>query len=251
MSFERTALGGAELADLDEQALDAYLARRMPESLRSLAREEQALRLGLLSKIGSRTVPTAAGLLLFGHHPQVVHPEWGVGAIRVRGLCMSDPLADSDNLEGPLAALVAQALAFVTRHTQELPDGTPAEYSTVVMREAIVNALLHRDLRRSGRVALRIFDDRVEVWSPGGCGESAADIDEMLRRGGVSLPPNPLLASCARALGLCEQAGRGLVVMRHGVRKDGGELEVHASAREFLVVVPSRLRAPATLQQLT
>src|SRR5688500_2332639 len=108
MSFERTPLGAAELADLDEDALDAYLKARMPASMRSLPQEEQAVRLGLLGKIGSRTVPTAAGLLLFGRHPQVLHPEWGVGAIRIRGLCMSDALADSDNLEGPLALLVTQ-----------------------------------------------------------------------------------------------------------------------------------------------
>ena len=76
------------------------------------------------------------------------------------------------------------------------------------MREAVVNALVHRDLRRAGRIAIRRFHDRLEVWSPGSLPEGLSDVSELLREGGVPHPRNPILAAFARSLGIGEQRPR-------------------------------------------
>ena len=125
------------------------------------------------------------------------------------------------------------------------------EYSEVAVREAVVNALVHRDLRRAGRVAVRVFSDRIEVWSPGGLAEGLTDIDDLLREGGVSHPRNPLLAAAARSLGLGEQLGRGLPVMGRAGSSYTGRVEIRASPRDVLVTLPSRWLGPQSPSQLS
>jgi predicted HTH transcriptional regulator len=256
VSFERSALSTSSVDELDMQAVAAYVTRRAP-SLRELPAEEAATRLGLLHKTGPRLSPTPVGMLCFGHSPQLLHPEWGVSAVRVDGLTLSDEIAARADLEGNIVAMAHAALLFVRDHTSTLADevqleSAESEYHDSALREAIANALIHRDLRKTGRVALRIFDDRLEVWSPGGLPEGVGDFDDLVQHGGVSLPRNPLLAATARQLGLGEQLGRGLTTIRRAVTQlPNQRLEVRASNRDFMVVLPSRLSRPPAACRLT
>ena len=171
MSHERLPVTGADLDDLDLATLESYVRRRAPGLVEAGSLEEAGIRLGLLAKQAPRVVPTAVGLLVFGRMPQLVMPDWGVAAVAVQGSTLADPLGARLDLEGNLAGLVTQALAFVREQAggrgASLPDGAE-EYPEAAVRETVVNALVHRDLRRTGRVAVRLFLDRLEVWSPGG-----------------------------------------------------------------------------------
>ena len=253
MSHERIAVSGAELEDLDLQAMDAWMTQRAPALRHAGSLEETALRLGLLARAAPRVGPTPVGLLLFGRHPQLVQPDWGVAAVAIAGNSLADPVRLRIDIEGNLAAMVAQVLAFV-REQAELRSQTPLsagsgadEYPEAAVREAVVNALVHRDLRRTGRIAVRLFKDRLEVWSPGGLPEGLSDLEELLREGGVSHPRNPLLAAAARSLGIGEQLGRGLPVMAHSGSYTR-RVEVRTSPRDVLVVLPSRWLAGAQQQ---
>lgn len=260
MSFERTPLAGARLEDLDRGRFAAYVAGRAaafegePDEQSD---EQRAVQLGLLGKVGTRVAPTPVGLLLFGRNPQIVHPEWGVSAIAVDGRTLGDPLSARVDFEGPVTLLLEQALGFVRDHTRVVSDEiTPRdrlpEHPEVAVREALVNALIHRDLRKPARVALRVFRDRLEIWNPGGVGEALADLEDAVQVGGVSIPRNPLLAATARRLGICEQIGRGLVRIRRAILECGADrLHLRATPRDFLVVMPSRLSAPLTARALT
>jgi ATP-dependent DNA helicase RecG len=243
MSHERMAVPGADLDDLDLEALEAFLVRRAPRLLEVGGRDEAAVRLGLLTKTAPRFVPTPVGLYVFGHTPQLVQPDWGLAAVALQGRSLADPVRTRLDLEGSLATLLERALAFVHEETRVQRSATDDEYPEVAVREAIVNALVHRDFRRSGRAAVRLFRDRLEVWSPGGPPENAPDLEDLMREGGVSQPRNPILAATARALGIGEQIGRGLVSMATAV---GGvqRLELHTSPRDVLVVLPSRWLRP-------
>jgi ATP-dependent DNA helicase RecG len=257
MSYDRGPLSEAQLSDIDQQALASYVAQRAPTLHRELGAEDAASRLGLTHKSGPRMLPTPAGLLLFGLVPQLMHPEWGLSALRVDGRSMSDPIAAREDLEGPLGQLLDRGLAFVREHTHTLtnqaqPDSQAEEYPLGAVREALVNALLHRDLRKSGRVALRIFDDRLEVWSPGGPPDAAGDLDDLAQDGGVSMPRNPLLAATARTLGLGEQLGRGLPTMRRAVAASSAlKLDIRCTMRDVLVTFPSRLLHPRDRRALS
>jgi len=256
MSYERTAVTAAAVEDLDMEAVADFVARRLLGAADDRPAEEMAVRLGLLSKTGSRHHPTPVGLLAFGHLPQMFHPEWGLSAVRVEGQSLSDPIAARDDVEGPLPQLIAGALGFVRAHTttvhdQVEPGAAATEYAEIALREALVNALVHRDLRRPARVAVRIFDDRLEVWSPGGMTDAVGELDDMVHQGGVSMPRNPILAATARVLGLGEQLGRGLCVMRRAITElPNRRLELRVTTRDFMVVLPSELSRPASTRPL-
>jgi ATP-dependent DNA helicase RecG len=246
MGYERSPVPGTELEDLDQQALHSYLQRRAPQLLETKPPEQLAAGLGLLTTTGGRPVPTVAGLLLFGTLPQLVRPEWGLVGVRFRGTHMSDPIAVRLDVEGNLSSMVDQTISFVCEHSQSVPslvnpkDAEP-EYSEVAVRESLLNALIHRDYRLTGRVAVRLFDDRLEVWNPGGMSVQLS-LEHLAQHGGVSLPRNPILASAARALGFIDQIGKGLPSIRRSVSAVTSQpTHFGASQSDFLVVLPSRL----------
>lgn len=266
MSNERLGVSAADLDDLDLAALDAFLAARAPALLGALSRDDVAVRLGLLTRVAPRVLPTLVGLYLFGKMPQSYFPEWGVVCSFSHGRTLLDPIERRVDLDGGLQALFDGARGFVAemsgaragegglgpagRGPREAPEG--AEYDEGVVREALINALVHRDLRKPSRVAVRMFADRLEVWSPGGPPEGVTDLEELGREGGLSAPRNPIAASAARVLGLGEQLGRGLTVMlHHGGASLERRLELRASPREVLVVIPSRWRRPHTAAELS
>jgi ATP-dependent DNA helicase RecG len=247
VAFERSPVPGAELFDLDQETLQSYLRQRAPQMVETMPSEQLATTFGLLANAGGRAVPTVAGLILFGLQPQVLHPEWGLAAVRMRGTKMADPIAERLDIEGKLTALLERGLQFVRDHTQSVPnlvhrEESEPEYPTLAVREALLNALVHRDYRLSGRTVLRIYDDRLEVWSPGGMPVSLS-LEHLAQHGGVSFPRNPILAAAARSLGLIDQIGRGLPTIRRSI-SDVSHLPAQfgASPSDFLVVLPSRLR---------
>jgi ATP-dependent DNA helicase RecG len=175
--------------------------------------------------------------------------------VAIRGTTMAEPVVVRADLEGNLATLVSGALAFVRdqaggRGSIALPEGAE-EYPEAALREAVVNALVHRDLRRTGRVAVRLFSDRLEVWSPGGLPEGLTDLEDGLRDGGVSHPRNSLLAATARALGIGEQLGRGLPVLARTGGSSSRRVEIRTSPRDVLVVLPSRWQRPQASEALS
>ena len=252
VGFERSSVLGVSVEDLDMGPLSDYLQRRSPAFAASLGVEAFGVRLGLLAQVsGGAIAPTVAGLLSFGVCPQLFRPEWGLSAIRVRGLSIADPVIAHEDFEGNIGALLQQGLDFVGSHSQTIPElldpgVSRQEFPLDAVREILVNALVHRDLRLPGRVGLRIFDDRIEISSPGGP-PAPLPLAELAQRGGLSLPRNPLLAAVARGLGLVEQVGRGLPLARTSVSAVTADaIHFESSHHEVMVSLPSCLRAPST-----
>jgi ATP-dependent DNA helicase RecG len=247
VNFERSPVYGVECDDLDQESLHIYLRHRAPQLLEAVPPERLAASLGLLAPQSGKLVPSVAGMVLFGLLPQMAHPEWGLVAVRIRGTRLSDPLAARLDIEGKLQAMLEGVLLFVKEHAANVPNlvdptSLEPEYPRVAVREAILNALVHRDYRLSGRVTLRIFDDRLEVWSPGGM-PIQLSLEHLAQHGGVSFPRNPILASSARALGLIEQIGRGLTTIRRTMAEVTTQpASFAASPADFLVTLPSRLQ---------
>ncbi len=234
---------GVSLDDLDLVALESYLAGRSQRMLDRLGPNGFAARLGLVAPVGKELAPTVAGLYLFGELPQLSRPEWGIACVRIDGRVISAAIRGRDDLEGPAHELLAGARAFVAEQTAALVDqasGTTAtEYPADVINEALVNAIVHRDMRANGRVGLYIFDDRIEVTNPGGPAV-AVHLGDLAQHGGQSLPRNPLIASVARGNGWMDQVGRGLVVIRRSLSEVGGVVPSwQCTNHEVRVVIPS------------
>lgn len=237
----------AHIDDVDRAALLGHVEDRV--RCMEADRETWAVRLGLLGKTGSRVLPTPVGLLCFGRRPQWVTPAWGISAVRVRGRHIADEIAASEHLHGNLGELIDGACDFVGSHAMAAGDGdVTGEYVAGAVREAVTNAVLHRDLRKTGRVGVHLYDDRLEVWSPGGVPEALGELDEALSRGGVSMPRNPLLCATARECGWMRQIGRGMATIQRAAHAPA-RIEVRVTSRGFCVTFPSRFPVAARERQ--
>ncbi len=122
---------------------------------------------------GADYVPTVAGILLFGRNPQRFLRSAEIVCVRYPGPEMSDEFVRQE-IDGPLGDQIRQAEAFVVgnmRRTMRIAGIVRedlVEYPVAVVREAIVNAVAHRDYSIRGEgIRLLMFSDRLEVYSPG------------------------------------------------------------------------------------
>jgi ATP-dependent DNA helicase RecG len=158
-----------------------------------------------------------AGLLLFGRQPQIAKPMFVVKAIRYPGAeIASQQYLDSEDFAGPLREIFDGALRFVLRNLPKIQGtrsvnepGRPL-VPAIVFEELLVNALVHRDYFIQAPVRLFMFDDRVEIISPG-CLPDHLTVQKILA--GNSVIRNPILASFA-SKGLLPYRGLGTGVRR-------------------------------------
>ncbi|SER29392.1 ATP-binding protein [Parafannyhessea umbonata] len=175
----------ATVDELDPDLLSGFLARERATSshvFENLSDEDILLALGAAKRDDADTVrPTLAGLMALGHHPQDHFPRANIVFIAFWGP-KSDPLAggrflDSRTVIGPIPVMVAETLASVRRNMRiasYVVGGSRIdvpEYPEVAVREAVANALMHRDYSPEAlgsQVQVNMFADRIEIISPGG-----------------------------------------------------------------------------------
>ena len=247
-SFETSPVRGATAADLDADLVRTYLTRLDTAAGRPGAGvvEGWPARLATLGYgmgSGDAWQPIVAGLLLFGRAPQQWLPQAQVKVARFRGRDASGLIVDRAELAGPVPALLEAVAAFVTRNMRVggviaglYRQDTP-EYPIAAVREAITNAIAHRDYRVAGqKVMLRMFDDRLEVESPGGlAGPVTLDTLETRR-----FSRNPRLAQGMYTLRLIEEMGTGIRRIRRALAQLGSPPPAFASDRTcFLATLPA------------
>ena len=116
---------------------------------------------------------TVAGVLLCTPNPEQWLPNACITATRYRGADRASAQIDAKEITGPLHEQIAEALAFAARNMQVAARKDPAradlpQYSEKALFEALVNAAVHRDYSmRGSKIRLAMFDDRLEIQSPG------------------------------------------------------------------------------------
>ncbi|MBN1322760.1 MAG: putative DNA binding domain-containing protein [Methanotrichaceae archaeon] len=158
-----------------------------------------------------------AGVLLFAERPEWISPQFIVKAVRYPGneIHKSEYL-DMEDCAGPLQRVFDCAMSFVMRNLRKVQAGRGVnapglpEIPAVVFEEMLVNALVHRDYLISAPVRLFIFDDRIEIISPGHLPDN---LTVAKIRAGNSNIRNPILASFI-AKGLLPYRGLGSGIKR-------------------------------------
>jgi len=178
-AYEERPVPGATREDLDPAMIQEYAAKRAERAPRGERLEGDDL-LVEAGALGLDGLPTVAGLLLFGRRPQRLVEQSGVVFVRFAGKDPRGPgglpgYGRREELTGPLARIIEGAWRILweeMRHEAVIPGLTREErpeYPPFAVREALVNAVCHRDYGIKGmRVEIRMFDDRLEVVSPGG-----------------------------------------------------------------------------------
>ncbi len=160
---------------------------------------------------------TNAAILLFFKEPIFLQSE--VKCIRFSGNEPVKPYNDFQTIEGTVFDLMDRAMDFVLRNIRksirlvsgEVQREEKYEYPPDAIREAIVNAIAHRDYESPSKVQVRIFDNRIEVWNPGKLPDEITIED--LRREHISVPRNPLLFKQLLWVKYVEDVGGGTLDM--------------------------------------
>lgn len=225
VTWDQTARPDATLDDIDRDKVQRFLARARAEREWAIDPEtpvERALRQLNLVQNGQ---PTIAALLLFGKNPQRFLVQAKVRCARFKGDDEVEFL-DLKVIEGDIIGQVEEAMAFVRRNTSmavkiegKLERSERWEYPLDAVREAITNAVCHRDYAASGNVQVRIFDHSLAVWNPGGL--PAGLTVEDLRRPHESKPRNKLIADAFFLIKYVEQFGTGIRRMIDDCRAAG------------------------------
>lgn len=200
---DASPVAGTSLADLDLPALRAFYEEKFPSESLSEDDSEMVRQLqGIRLMVGERL--SIAAVMLFGKRPSVVLPEFTIKAVWFKGVERSGTqFRDSRRFEGTLQSQYEQGMAFLNRWNARIQEGEgfnfPArmEIPSFVFEELLVNALVHRDYFIADSVKLFIFDDRIEIRSPGTLPNSLTE-EEALR--GIGRDRNPLLLSLAYQL---------------------------------------------------
>ena len=158
-----------------------------------------------------------AGVLMFTERPEWIVPQFVIKAIRYPGnkIHLTD-YVDTEDFAGPLQKVFDDAMGFIMRNLHKLQAGRginapgQPEIPESVFEELLVNALVHRDYLVSAPIRLFVFDDRIEIISPGHLPNNLT-IEKM--RTGNSNIRNPILVSYV-AKGLLPYHGLGSGIRR-------------------------------------
>ena len=158
-----------------------------------------------------------AGLMMFGRHPEFLVPQFCVKAVRANGNDMAfTSFMDREDFKGTIPDLYAGAMSFVMRNMHKTQRAESvnmpgeSEIPRVVFEELIVNALVHRNYFVDAPIRILIFDDRVEVVSPGSL-PNHLTVEKMLA--GNTNIRNPIIASYV-ARGMLPYWGLGSGIRR-------------------------------------
>jgi ATP-dependent DNA helicase RecG len=265
--FQQRGAIRVELRPVSGTTVDAVDLRRLAEyftAIRQQAvpgrddREEwrrMLVNTEILSDSNSAFPCTVAGLLLFGQNPNRFLPQAGISAVAYRGKEKEYTTMERAALRGPLVrlgatgagtetlepGLVEQALHFVERnagHEAIIVEGRRVErnaFPAEVLREAIVNALVHRDYLLSATdVELSLYSDRLEIVSPG---RLPNGITPERMRVGCRAARNQFIKDVMRDYGYLEHMGMGVPrkIVRGMKEHNGTDPGLIADEEQFTV----------------
>lgn len=255
--LEVRGVSGSSLDDFDYRRLNDYFQRIRAQETPGM--EDMSVWQSLLVNTeflvdeNDTTPATVAGLLLFSKNPNRFLPQAGIDAAAYTGKEKDYAAKERASIRGPMTALlgseglvenglVEQAVEFVRRNTEmsaNLADGARREerwlYPEEAVREAIVNALVHRDYLLSGTtIELSVYEDRMEIVSPG---RLPNGITPQRMVTGCRSARNQLLKDVMRDYGYLEHMGMGIPrkIVKEMQRHNGTSPDLIEDEERFLV----------------
>ena len=260
--FDESYSLGVKLDDLDADRVAAFV--RM---VRAAGKVTFALGIStteILSRLGAFDSSTGkianAAALLFAKNPALFRPSWELKCLQLWGTTFEKPFPSYHIYHGTVFEQVDQALDFVMSRVdhwvgpRDAAESAQAparsEFPIEAVREAIVNAVCHRDYTDDGSVQVMLFRDRLEVLNPGTLprGWTAAN----LLQTHDSKPHNGILATAMQWAGYVEKSGYGTEDIVRKCKAWGlREPEYHPSSVDFrLVLWRQEIKGPRDFTQL-
>jgi len=233
-TYDEEHVSDATPEDLDKESLEDYIKKL--KKIRPHARylnqpfEQILLQLKILRKVNKNLYPTIAGLLMFGNYPQSFEPQLVITFLQYYGTTETETtprgerFLDNRKFEGTIPEMVESTVNHIMASIRKssLIEGLwrrdIPEYPEEAVREAIVNAVAHRDYShfvRGSYIQVRLFADRLEIQSPGGLYGNVTEenIEE------EQSTRNRILMKLMEDINLVENRGSGIRTMIRSLTK--------------------------------
>jgi len=223
MSWDKLAARDVTIEEIDVEKVKRYIKKANETGRRKVGDDEKPLQVLEKLELRKEGRPTWAATLLFHERPQRFLSQAVIHCGRFKEETM---VIDDRMIEGTIIEQVDEAMDFIRKNinVRFVITGKPEreqiwDYPLEALREAVINAVCHRDYTIPSNTEVRIYDDKLIVWSPGGLpfGITIADLYEphssVLRNKGIG--------GIFYDMGWIEQWGSGIDKMRKACMKAG------------------------------
>ena len=238
--YDETPISKAPLGSLDMDYFRYFLKKYL-----DISPEESLIESYLenLKVITHDKNPTLAGILFFGEDPQRFIPYARIIAAYFPGTDTSIPPADKKDLDGKILDILENSSKFLglyVKEKHEIRGFEPELYPEIpmaVLREGVVNAIVHRDYTINAPIRLFIFEDRIEIRTPGRLPNTVTI--ESMKIAGCHVLRNPTLYNLLYKVGMVTDIGSGVYRMIKTMKeKLNKELKLEQTETEFIVSIP-------------
>jgi len=223
MSWDRLPVTNAPIDEIDLEKVKQYIESAKDAGRRKISAGEKPLQVLEKLELTKDGKATWAAILLFHKHPQrflsqaVIH----CGKFKEETIVIDDRM-----IEGTIIEQIEEAMDFIRKNinVRFVMTGKPAreevwDYPLEALREAVINAVCHRDYTVSSNTEVRIYDEELIVWNPGGLPLGLTVED--LYKPHPSVLRNKGIGGIFYDMGLIEQWGSGIEKMREACVKAG------------------------------
>jgi ATP-dependent DNA helicase RecG len=217
--------------DFDKQKFERFLKIAEIESFTSY--ENLLLSLYIAKQIDETIKLSQAGVLFFAKTPQLFLKESHITCVRYEGTDRFN-IIDREDISDDIVTMIEKTLIFIKRNIKKsyVITDTPQrqeifEYPLVAVREAVINAFMHRDYYYdASRIYVHIFSNRMEIENPGGL-YSGLKLEDLGKR---SIRRNRMIADLLYRIKYVEQIGSGIIRMEKALALNNNpKMEISAT----------------------
>jgi len=243
-------LSGTDINDLDKDRIHELIEKKTGEKMEELlsVELEQLLHNMRVLRDGKCTL---AGLLLVGKRRHPYYSQYQISAVSWYGNDSGGmDYRDSEDIQGNVAVLYEEGMAFIKRQLKKVQNGQHVnslgvlEIPAIALEEALINAIVHRNYFLQSNIRVFVFDDRVEIISPG-CLPNTLSVEAI--KTGIHIARNPILLSHIKDIKGIPYRGIGVGVARmiKSCRDSGIEINFHdyqanSASRGYKLIISNR-----------
>ena len=239
-SVDEMVINNTSGSDIDAEKVEEYIKK----SQKDAAEIEKIPKAGLYANLNiiKEEKLTLGGLLFFSKEPQKYRPAFCIKAVSYIGNSIGgNNYRDSVDILGTIPELFHKGMLFFNRNLKHLQAGQnfnsagKMEISEIALEELLQNALLHRDYTKNASIRLMIFDDRIEIVSPGSLPNSLTV--ESIKMGQAVVRNNLLVSYASK---LMRYRGFGSGIVRSLNEQPNIDLYNDIEGEQFIVKIPRK-----------
>lgn len=241
--YDETTVHRANFKDLDLNYFEEFLLNYMEIKATEFELKNYLKNLHLIDESGK---PSVAGVLFFGKKPQFFYQNSRVICAYIKGDDLAVPPFDKKDISGKIPELLENTQTFLNLYLKQehvingFEPEIKREIPLTALREAVVNAISHRDYTISAPIRVIIYEDRVEIRTPGKLPNSVT-IDS-IKIGGSHILRNPTIYNLLYKMGMVTDLGSGVRRIISLVQANSQkEVLFQETTNEFILTIPRDL----------